>query len=163
MCHHVPLSGPKLDSPEHAITKHYTDAIMWALDMCFKLWRVFGIILAQLTGVLWKETFQSSLNIYKKWNLTVPNCSNKKNLKYRVIRNDCWGFNNLILQMQPHVISFYGVTSRIRFMFFLFPQVSRNCRYEPEPPLKLSPLTHKQFGMNLIIMLMFVESQSLHI
>jgi len=32
----------------------------------------------------------------------------------------------LHLQMQPHVISFYGVTSRIRFMFLLFPQVSRN-------------------------------------
>ena len=30
------------------------------------------------------------------------------------------------LQMQPHVISFYGVTLRIRFMFLLFPQVSRN-------------------------------------
>jgi len=27
------------------------------------------------------------------------------------------------LQMQPHVISFYGVTSRIRFMFLLLPQV----------------------------------------
>jgi len=48
--------------------------------------------------------------------------------KYRVIRNDCWGFNNchLVLQMQPHVISFCGVTSSIRFMFLLFPQVSRN-------------------------------------
>jgi len=34
------------------------------------------------------------------------------------------------LQMQPHVISFYGVTSRIRFMFLLFPQVSQNWRYE---------------------------------
>jgi len=33
---------------------------------------------------------------------------------------------HLVLQMQPHVISFYGVTSRIRFMFHLFPQVSRN-------------------------------------
>ena len=30
------------------------------------------------------------------------------------------------LQMQPHMISFYGVTSRIRFMLLLFPQVSRN-------------------------------------
>jgi len=29
-------------------------------------------------------------------------------------------------QMQPHVISFYGVTSRIGFMFLLFPQVFRN-------------------------------------
>jgi len=28
---------------------------------------------------------------------------------------------HLVLQMQPHVISFYGVTSRIRFMFLLFP------------------------------------------
>jgi len=33
---------------------------------------------------------------------------------------------HLVLQMQPHVISFYGVTSRIRFMFLLFPQVSWN-------------------------------------
>jgi len=32
---------------------------------------------------------------------------------------------HLVLQMQPHVISFYGVTSRIRFMFLVFPQVSR--------------------------------------
>ena len=29
-------------------------------------------------------------------------------------------------QMQLHVICFYGVTSRNRFMFLLFPQVSRN-------------------------------------
>ena len=33
---------------------------------------------------------------------------------------------HLVLQMQPYVIYFYGVTSRIRFMFLLFPQVSRN-------------------------------------
>jgi len=33
---------------------------------------------------------------------------------------------HLILQKQPHVISFYGVASRIRFMFLFFPQVSRN-------------------------------------
>ena len=43
---------------------------------------------------------------------------------YRVIKNDCQGFNNspghLVLQMQPHVIPFYGVTSRIGFMFLLF-------------------------------------------
>ena len=31
---------------------------------------------------------------------------------------------HLVLQMQPHVISFYGITSRILFMFLLFPQVS---------------------------------------
>ena len=79
---------------------------------------------------------------------------------YRVIKNDCRGFNNspghLVLQMQPHVISFYGVTSRIRFMFL--PQVSGNWRYESEPPLKPSPLTcYKQFGTNSIIVLMSVE------
>ena len=32
------------------------------------------------------------------------------------------------LEMQSHVISFYGVTSRIRFKFLLFPQVSRKVR-----------------------------------
>jgi len=82
--------------------------------------------------------------------------------KYRVIRNDYRGFNNchLVLQMQPYVISFYGVTSRIGFMFLLFPQLSRNWRYESEPPLKPSPLT---CGTNKIIMLMFVESQRVHI
>ena len=59
---------------------------------------------------------------------------------------------------------FYGVTSRIRLMFILFPQVSRNRRYETEPPLKPSPLTcYKQFGANSIIVLMFVESQRVHI
>ena len=68
------------------------------------------------------------------------------------------------LQMQPHVVSFYRVTSRIGVMFLFFPQVSRNCRYESEPQLKPSPLTcYKQFGTNSIIMLMFVESQRVHI
>ena len=55
---------------------------------------------------------------------------------------------HLVLQMQPHVISFYGVTSRIRFMFLLFPQVSRNWGYESEPPLKPSPLTLLQTVWN---------------
>jgi len=43
----------------------------------------------------------------------------------RVIQYD-FGVIHNTLQMQPHVISFYGVTSRIRFMFLLFPQVTRN-------------------------------------
>jgi len=42
--------------------------------------------------------------------------------------------------------------------------VSRNWRYESEPPLKPSPLTcYKQFGTNSIIVLIFVESQRVHI
>jgi hypothetical protein len=87
---------------------------------------------------------------------------NTFNTKYRVIKNDCRGFN-LVLQMQPHVIPFFGVTSRIMFMFLLFPQLSRNWKYESEPPLKPSQLTcYKQFGTNSIIVLMFVEGQRAH-
>jgi len=42
--------------------------------------------------------------------------------------------------------------------------VSRNWRYESEPPLKPSPLTcYKQPGTNTITMLMFVESQRVHV
>jgi len=37
----------------------------------------------------------------------------------RVIR--CYSPSHFVLQMQTHVISFCGVTSRIRFMFLLFP------------------------------------------
>ena len=46
----------------------------------------------------------------------------------RDIRNGCRGLTTChhVLQMQPYVISFYGVTSRITFIFLLFPQVSRN-------------------------------------
>jgi len=46
----------------------------------------------------------------------------------------------------------------------LYVQVSQNWRYKSEPPLKPSPLKcYKQFGRNSIIMLMFVESQRVHI
>ena len=33
----------------------------------------------------------------------------------------CYSPGHLVLQMQPHVISFYWVTSSIRFVFLLFP------------------------------------------
>ena len=54
----------------------------------------------------------------------------------------CYSPGHLVLQMQSHVISFYGVTPRIRFMFFLFPQVSRNWRYESEPPFWITLYFH---------------------
>jgi hypothetical protein len=38
----------------------------------------------------------------------------------------CYSPCHLVLQMQPPVISFYGDTSRIRFIFLLFQKVSRN-------------------------------------
>ena len=55
--------------------------------------------------------------------------------------------------MQLHVISFYGFTSRIRFMFPLFPQ-----HQGTEGCYMLQTV-----GTNLIIVLMFVESQRMHI
>ena len=72
---------------------------------------------------------------------------------------------HLVLQTQPHMISFYGVTSRIRFNVPPLPASIPELKvYESEPPLKPSPLTwYKQFGTNSIIVLMFVESQRLHI
>jgi len=58
----------------------------------------------------------------------------------------------------------YFLFNMAMFMFLLFPQVSRNWKYESEPPLNSSPLTcYKQFGTNSIIVLMFVESQRVHI
>jgi len=46
----------------------------------------------------------------------------------------------------------------------LYVQISRNWRYESEPPLKPSRLTcYRQFGTNSIMVLMFVESQRVHI
>ena len=42
------------------------------------------------------------------------------------------------------------------------PAISRNWRHESEPPLKPSPLTcYRQYGTNSIIMLMFVQGDSL--
>ena len=82
---------------------------------------------------------------------------------YKVIKNDCWGHTQYTPDATP-CDSFHGVMSRIRFMFLLFPQVSRNWRYESEQPSKPSTLTcYRQFGTNSIIMLMFVESQRVHI
>jgi len=55
-------------------------------------------------------------------------------------------------------VLFYDVQCTVVIHF------SQNWRYESEPPLKPSPLTcYKQFGTNLIFMLMFVESQRVHI
>ena len=93
-----------------------------------------------LTKVTWwngerKQTEWRKKGCQRKWTRNLKTVTYWEVIgKYRVILNDCRGFNNLsntihlVLQMQPHVISFYSVTSRIRFMFLLFPQVSRNWR-----------------------------------
>jgi len=55
------------------------------------------------------------------------------------------------------IVFFYDVRCAVVMHF------SRNWRYESEPPLKPSLLTcYKQFGTNSIFVLMFVESQSVH-
>jgi len=62
------------------------------------------------------------------------------------------------LQMQSHVISFYGVMSRIRFMFLPFPQVTEGTNQNRHG-------NHHRWHAttNSIIVLMFVESQRVHI
>ena len=75
-------------------------------------------------------------------------------MKYRVIQNECRGFNNLsytirlVLQMQPHVISFYG--GYVKDQVYV-PPLSASI-----PKLKVVTC-YKQFGTNSIILLMFVE------
>jgi len=55
-------------------------------------------------------------------------------------------------------VFFYDVRSAVVMHF------SRIWRYESEPPLKPSRLTcYQQFGTNSIFVLMFVESQRVHI
>jgi len=114
--------------------------------------------------LLWRRTFQDGFHIrhFIRHTQYLPlNVTDTKLFEMIVgVLTTC----HPVLQMQPHVLSFYGVTSIIRFMFLLFPQVSRNWRYESEHPLKQSPLTsYKQFGTNTLIVLMFVESQRVHI
>jgi len=75
---------------------------------------VIQLQLRYSTWVLWKFAYYSCLNL---------------NIIKSIISSTTiiWELAlNLVLQMQPHVISLYGVTSRIRYMFLLFPQVSRN-------------------------------------
>ena len=78
---------------------------------------------------------------------------------YRVIQNDCRCFNNchLVLQMQPHVISFYVVTSRIRFMFLHFPlgvrrMLLRSIRRTPSQlhSLQQIPKQHDMLPQHLV-------------
>jgi hypothetical protein len=127
----------------HLFMKWWTSKKLWAMSVVFKM----------CCAELWCF-MDDSREFHKHIYL------------HGVIRKDCRGCNHhrhLVLQMEPHVISFYGVPSRIRFMFLLFPQVSRNWGYRSEPPLKPSPMTcYKQFRTNSVIMLMFVESQRVH-
>jgi len=63
-----------------------------------------------------------------------------------------------------HVICFYG--GYVKDQVYVPPLSASipELRYESEPPLKLSQLTcYKQFGTSSIIVLMFVESQRVHI
>ena len=86
---------------------------------------------------------------------------------YRVIRNNCRDSNNCPPRSPdatPCDFFLWGLRQGTGLCSSFSRQVSRNCRYESEPPLKPSPLTcYRQFGANWIIVLMFVESQRVHI
>ena len=134
---------------------------------------LFEMIVGVLTTCLTKYTWDRSICTFlfnrkhSKFLLHTYRCSIYDPswfYKHQPMMIRCYSPGHLVLQMQPHTVYFNGVTSRIRFMCLLFPQVSRNWRYESEPPLKPSPLTcYKQFGTNSIIVWMFVESQRVHI
>ena len=97
----------------------YVYAINWL--GIWRLWWALGNFCTTLNRLCWFGHVQSGR-------------------KYRVIKNDCRGYTQYTPDATPCDF-FYGVTSRIKFMFLLFPQVSRNWRYKSEPPLKPSPLT----------------------
>jgi len=62
------------------------------------------------------------------------------------------------------IFLFNRTTLQVFVTYLIGALVSRNWRYESEPPLKPSSLTcYKQFGTNSIIVLMFAESQKVHI
>jgi len=59
------------------------------------------------------------------------------------------------------IVSFYDVRCLVVTHFSVWSAVYKD---GGDPPLKPSPLTcYKQFGTNSIIVLMFVESQMVHI
>jgi len=70
------------------------------------------------------------------------------------------GVQYIVAPMDQEILKvfFYNLWSAVVMHF------SWNWRYESEPSLKPSLLTcYKQFGMNSIFVLMFVESQRVHI
>ena len=93
---------------------------------------------------------------------------------YRVIKNDFRGFNNLsytkdlreeyvVAPMDQEILKvfFYDERCAVVMHFSAWSAVYYD---GGKPPLKPSPLTcYKQFGMNLIIVLMFVKSQRVNI
>jgi len=76
----------------------------------------------------------------------------------------CYSPDHLVLYLQPHVISFYGVTSRIRFMFVLFPASIPELKVRIRTAIETITADMLQTVWNdSIIVLMFVESQRVHI
>jgi len=91
--------------------------ISWSQRKCNKLEVTWENIVkaVNISYIVKRRVYCVRFNIqgYSKW------LSGVNKLSYTI---------RLVLQMQPHVISFYGFISRIRFMFLLFPHVSRNWR-----------------------------------
>jgi len=69
------------------------------------------------------------------------------------------GVYYMFAPMDQEILKVFFYDVRCAVMHF-----SRNWRYKSEPPLKPSSLAcYKQFGTNSIFVLMFVESQRVHI
>ena len=79
---------------------------------------------------------------------------------YRVITNNYRGHTQYTPDATPCDFFLWGY---VKDHVYVSPLPAKY-RYESEPPLKPSPLTcYRQFGTNWIIVLMFVESQRVHI
>ena len=85
--------------------------------------------------------------------------------KYRVIRNGCRGFNNLPPRSPDATTCDFFLWGYVKDQVYVPPLPGSIPELKvSEPPLKTSPLTcYRQLGTNSIIVLMFVESQTVHI
>jgi len=103
---------------------------------------------------------------FEKYSVKIRIASQHKCMTYisccicRVIRNDCRGFNNLPPPSPNATPCDFFLCGYVKHQIYV-PPVPASI---PELPLKPSRLTcYKQFGTNSIIVLIFVESQRVHI
>ena len=140
----MPLHHPFLIShPSTADNKSDTDF----LNILFGLTKV----------VPWTITLRLPFSLRKWYIWLIPFAFSLQ--KYRVIQNYCRGHTQYTPDVTPCDFFLWGYVKDQVYVPPL-PASIPEWRYESEPPLKPSPLT---CGTNSIIVLMFVETQRLHI
>jgi len=85
---------------------------------------------------------------------------------YRVIRNDCRGFNNLPPRSPDATPCAFFLWGYVKHQVYVPPLTASipEMKVRIRTATETSPRTcYKQFGMNSIIVLMFVESQRVRI